>query len=143
MNYSTLLRRYAGWGLALGVMVACGTQDNTPPSSYGYPENLDAGGTPVVNNAPPPATSSTAGGSGGDMTSSGSSSGDQSGSSSGTTSSSSGGGSGVCPSSCKANTDCAPCGLPAGSTGKNCCVMGICAMMASCPVIRDSGRDGS
>jgi hypothetical protein len=137
MNYSTLLRRYAGWGLALGVMVACGTQDNTPPSSYGYPE--DGGTTPVVTNA---AGSSTSAAMPADSSgNSGSSSGDQTQtpppSSTGT------GSGGVCPSSCKANADCTPCGLPPGSTGKNCCVMGICAMMASCPVIRDSGRDGS
>jgi hypothetical protein len=31
--------------------------------------------------------------------------------------------------------------LPPGSNSKNCCVMGICAMLASCPTIRDSGGD--
>jgi len=134
MTISKLLSRYAAWGLALGVMVACGTQDNTPPSSYGYP--LENGGTSA------PAANSAAGGSSSsgaapvDMSAASSSSGAPS------SSGSSGGNStaGSCPMTCKTNADCASCPLMGG---KNCCVMQICAMMAACPVIRDSGRDGS
>jgi hypothetical protein len=135
MTISKLLRRYAAWGLALGVMVACGTQDNTPPSSYGYPlEDAGAGVAPVTNNASGGSSSS---GSGAVDPASASSSSPGAASSSGGSSS---GGAGSCPSSCKANADCASCPL---TGGKNCCVMGICAMMAACPVIKDSGRDGS
>ena len=138
MKYSKVLRRYAAWGLALGVMVACGTQDNTPPSSYGFPIDTDASAPPAAMQTasamPAPSAAPT------DTSGSGSSG------SSGGAATSSGGtssGGGSCPSSCKSASDCAPCGLPAGSTAKNCCVMGICVMMPSCPVIRDSGRDGS
>ena len=48
---------------------------------------------------------------------------------------------GSCPSSCSSNWDCASCPLPPGSNSKSCCVMGICAMLATCPAIRDSGVD--
>jgi hypothetical protein len=146
MRHPTLLRRYAAWGLALGVIVACGTENNTPPTSYGYPGD-DAGGSVGANSEPAGSSSS-----GGDL---GGSSSGVSGGSSGAGPSSSGGGnsnssgaggnssgSGVCPSSCSSNADCSSCPLPT-STAKNCCVMGICAMMTSCPTIRDSGRDGS
>jgi hypothetical protein len=138
MNDPSLLRRHAAWGIALGVMMACGTQDNTPPSSYGYPYD-DAGSTVGVNNAANPGSSS---GAVADNSASSSSSG---GTPAGGGNSSGGGsspGSGSCPSSCSSNADCASCPLP-NAAGKNCCVMGICATMSACPTIRDSGRDGS
>jgi hypothetical protein len=135
MTISKLLSRYAAWGLALGVMVACGTQDNTPPSSYGYP--LENGGTsaPAPTNAAGAGPSSS-GAAAVDPTSASSASGgpSSSGSSGGNTAA------GSCPMKCATNADCASCPL---TGGKNCCVMQICAMMAACPVIRDSGRDGS
>jgi len=135
MTIPKLLRRYAAWGLALGVMVACGTQDNTPPSSYGYPLDNAGNSAPVVNNTSGGSSSS---GAVVDMTGSSSSSGGPSSPANSSGGNTAGGGS--CPSSCKTNADCSSCPLMGG---KNCCVMGICAMMASCPVIRDSGRDGS
>jgi hypothetical protein len=135
MKDPTLFRRYAAWGLALGVIVACGTQDNTPPSSYGYLTTDDGGAVAPV--AAPAATSPPAGG---DMSgSSGSSSGSQSGP--GNSSGSSSGG-GPCSSSCQTAADCSGCSLPSGAS-KNCCVMGLCVAMTACPVIRDSGHDGS
>jgi len=45
-----------------------------------------------------------------------------------------------CPSSCRLDTDCAFCPLPRGNS-KNCCVMGICVMYATCPRASDSGVD--
>jgi hypothetical protein len=141
MKYSKVLRRYAKWGLALCVLVACGTQpNNTPPSTYGYPVSDNAGSTAAANSATGSANSA---GAGGDMTvpTPGSSGGNALGD--GNPSGGTGAEGGSCPSSCKTSGDCASCGLPAGSSVKNCCVMAICVAMTVCPTIRDSGTHGS
>jgi hypothetical protein len=142
MNYSTFLKRNAAWGLAVGVLVACSSVDTTPPSTYGYPPS-DAGFLGTTNAAGQGAAASSGGATSPAPAATGSGP-----SSSGATSSSNGGGNGgngggSCPTSCSSDSDCASCPMPAA--GVNCCVMKLCAMMTSCPVIRDAGnrRDGS
>jgi hypothetical protein len=144
MNYSAFLRRNAAWGLAVGVLVACSSVDTTPPSTYGYPPS-DAGFLGTTTNA---AGQGAAASSGGAMSAAPAATGSapsSSGAAAGSTGGNGGNGGGTCPTSCSADSDCASCSIPAGSNGVNCCVMKLCAMMTSCPVIRDAGnrRDGS
>lgn len=138
MKDTNVLRRYAAWGLALGVTLACSAPNNTAQSVYGYGP-IDASSLGQTTSSSQSSQGSSA------MSSS-------SGASSGGTSSSDGGGNassgkaseaGSCPGSCKANADCASCGLPPGSSVQNCCVMAICVAMTICPTIRDAGRNGS